>query len=57
MLNLLLCWEKRSSECTLTVSDQNIEKIFTLYHMTELYFKIHKFMSIYVYTCILHFKG
>lgn len=58
MLNLLLCWEKRSSECTRTVFDQSIEEtIFTLYQMTELYLKIYKFMSIYVYTCILHFKG
>lgn len=50
MLNLLLCWEKRSSECTLTVFDQSIEEtIFTLYHMTELYFKFYKFICLYIY--------
>ena len=50
MLNLLLCWEKRSSECTLTVFDQSTEEtIFTLYHMTELYFKFYKFICLYIY--------
>ena len=53
MLNLLLCWEKRSSECTLTVFDQSIEEtIFTLYHMTELYFKFYKFICLYMYVCV-----
>lgn len=55
-LPLFICWEKkRSSECILTAFGWSTgETIFTLYHMTELYLKIYKFVCLYIHIPIFY---
>lgn len=55
-LPLFICWEKkRSSECILTAFGWSTgETIFTLYRMTELYLKIHKFVCLYIHIPIFY---